>query len=88
MKLGHTAAFVLAGWFLLTPPKICEDPKTHGPFDINGCLPDPSAPINKWVTIQAFDSQDACERQLNTLVGAQFHADDQCVYEGDPRLVK
>lgn len=85
MKLHHTAAFALLVWFLMTPPRDCRQISLDS-FVIT-CSSLPDVPLNEWVHIKSFDSLDACKNRLKALASlSPLDFDDQCVYEGDPRL--
>jgi hypothetical protein len=50
MKVRHTAALVLVGWYLMvTPPG-------YQPFGTN------QAPISRWALVGGFDSADQCDQ--------------------------
>jgi hypothetical protein len=85
MKLRHTAAVALVGWFLITPP-----PQTNGHYDT-------SAPLSQWKIeggagtrkeceeTQAFLSSSALkEKRPSDLEAAR---DAKCVPMDDPRLL-
>jgi hypothetical protein len=58
MKLRHTAALVLVGWYLMVPPLTPE-----GLNDPNATLVNGTAPISQWVIFRAYDSADQCEQE-------------------------
>jgi hypothetical protein len=47
MKLGHTAALALAGWYLMVPPRVSDWPVL---------VYDTSAPLSKWHQGGSFDT--------------------------------
>jgi len=51
MKLRHSAALALVGWYLMTPPAIRGN----------------SAPFTEWGTAGTFDSGDECEKARQAL---------------------
>jgi hypothetical protein len=84
MKLRHTAAAVLAGWFLITPP-----PQANGHYDT-------SAPLSKWKIEEGAGTKEQC-RETRALLSsralkegrsgdAEEAKDAQCVSMDDPRL--
>lgn len=84
MKLGHAAASLLVGWFLVTPPL-----GTNGHYDT-------SAPLSKWkVEGGAASLQDCKDTQklLTSRAAKQGGKSDleavkdaRCVSQDDPRL--
>ncbi len=50
MKKTHAAALALVGWYLMMPPR---DPLT--------ALPDHSAPMTRWLQLEAFDTAKECQ---------------------------
>ncbi len=55
MKLRHTAALALVGWYLITPPSLP-----------NGRL-DESAPMGRWDRQESYASSDECKNGRNRL---------------------
>jgi uncharacterized membrane protein YccC len=51
MKLGHTAALALTGWYLIAPPDMPSETK-------------PLPPLSQWEVRQTFDTAAQCEREL------------------------
>ncbi|MFI5352510.1 MAG: hypothetical protein ACHQZS_06045 [Candidatus Binatales bacterium] len=51
MKLGHTAALALTGWYLITPRDMPSETK-------------PLSPLSQWEVRQTFDTAAQCEREL------------------------
>ena len=96
MKLRHSAALALVGWYLMLPP------------DQNPALPatrDITAPISEWVRVGSFDSAVACEAEQQKRVQVYIHLglttpeaastyrdrtldyeNAQCIASDDPRL--
>jgi hypothetical protein len=58
MKLRHTAALALVGWYLMTPPITLK-----GLADPKATLIDGSAPISQWSQESSFDSAEKCEQE-------------------------
>jgi hypothetical protein len=59
MKVRHTAALALVGWYLLSPPTYV------GPYagDSTKAFTNINAPLSQW-TGSAFDTAAACETEL------------------------
>jgi hypothetical protein len=51
MKLGHTAALILTGWYLIMPPDVPSETK-------------PLPPLSQWEVRQTFDTAAQCEREF------------------------
>ena len=86
MKLGHTTALVLIGWYLMAPPRLDHDYTTK--LD---------APFSQWVVVRTFDIATDCEREKRTreakVLGNErisaSHCEDcflECIGTDDPRL--
>lgn len=84
MKLRHTAAVVLTGWFLITPP-----PQANGHYD-------PSAPLSKWKVEGGAGTREQC-KETQALLSSRAVKENrpgdieavknaQCVPMDDPRL--
>jgi hypothetical protein len=80
MKLRHTAALVLVGWYLMIPP-------------VHDGQPDTQAPISAWTVFRRFDSAAACQKwKLNVETRARRAGkygpspDFTCIATDDPRL--
>jgi hypothetical protein len=56
MKLSHTAALALVGWYLMVPPQI---PLPGGKLGIGA--PDTNAPLSEWSILDTFDSATECK---------------------------
>ena len=84
MKLRHTAAVALTGWFMITPP-----PLSTGHYDT-------SAPLSKWKIEGGAATREECEQTRTLLSGhatKQGRASDieavkdaRCVAQDDPAL--
>jgi hypothetical protein len=60
MKLRHTAALALVGWYLLAPPSI--DPRTQ----TSGLFVDVSEALPKWDKLATYESKAECEQDHRT----------------------
>ncbi len=84
MKLRHTAAVVLTGWFLITPP-----PLANGHFD-------PAAALSKWKIEGGAGTREQCKETQAVLSASAVKEkrpgdieavkNAQCVSQDDPRL--
>jgi hypothetical protein len=90
MRLRHAAAFALAGWYLVEPPRL--PPSYHV---------DQSAPLSQWSLLGSFDSATECtielgrfasnpprypnEPDLEKSESDRMHM-AQCIATDDPRL--
>ncbi len=84
MKIRHTAAGVLTGWFLITPP-----PLANGHYD-------PSAALSKWKIEGGAATREQCNETqalLSSRAVKENRPNDieatknaQCVQMDDPRL--
>jgi len=85
MKLRHTAALALTGWFLITPP-----PQANGHYDT-------SAPLSQWKIEGGAGTREECKKTQALLSSRatkesrpsdiQAIKDAQCVPMDDPRLL-
>jgi hypothetical protein len=85
MKLRHTAALALTGWFLITPP-----PQTNGHYDT-------SAPLYRWKIEGGAGTRKECKEtqallssraiKENRASDVEAVKDTQCVPMDDPRLL-
>jgi hypothetical protein len=57
VKLYHTAALALVGWYLMMPPA------TRGWFSATTTHND-SAPLSQWTTLRSFDTSLECQTYL------------------------
>ena len=81
MKLHHTAALAVAGWYLMMPPLGSDGRR------------DDSAPLPQWKIRGSFDTAVECADALAEQLGRDFpemvrqaiHA-SRCVSIDDPRL--
>ena len=88
MKVSHTVALALVGWYLMVPPLI-------GPnYAIKS-----NAPFSQWVIVQTFNTAGDCEREKaarkakilpgTAARGVVPYCRDcflQCIATDDPRL--
>jgi hypothetical protein len=84
VKLRHTAAAALAGWFLITPP-----PLANGRYDT-------AAPLAKWKVEGGAGTREQCKEEqalLGSRAAKEGRPSDievvkeaQCVRMDDPRL--
>ena len=82
MKLRHTAALALVGWYLMLPPAG------------QASLCDPDAPISRWKIVRSFDRADDCKdvyvRGVKTYEGQKDRSECAkaalCIASDDPRL--
>ena len=68
MKLRHTAALALMGWYLLVPPASCK------PGWLSEWKPLPcTAPLSEWIVTLLFSSSEKCaaEREADIAYGRQ-----------------
>ena len=63
MKLRHTAALALVGWYLMQPPMVM--PQTGGPTWITF---NSTAPISQWNHVDSFDNAADCEAARKSLL--------------------
>ena len=84
MKLRHTAAVALMGWYLFVPPQTRT-------WWIGAERYDDAAPLNKWTIERSFDKAEGCEaarlateQQAGDAAIRMSHA--VCVASDDPRL--
>ncbi len=92
MKFRHAAAFALAGWYLITPPVLC---------DRGRCTVESETPTWQWHRSQAMADAYSCEDFRITVgdaIGDEMKdrevrdtyskalAAGLCVSESDPRL--
>jgi hypothetical protein len=82
MKPRHDAALALVGWYFLSAP-----------LNAQKNMSDPSAPLNLWTNLAAFDTAEQCERfKVATMQGVRSEirakAEDNflCIASDDPRL--
>jgi hypothetical protein len=85
MKLQHTAALALTGWFLITPP-----PQANGRYDT-------SAPLSRWKIEGGAGTRKECKDTQALLTSRAIKEsrpsdveavkDAQCVPMDDPRLL-
>jgi hypothetical protein len=78
MKLSHTAALVLIGWYLIMPPILHRQKAKGSPTDhllwldmpdgTEGAVAD-SAPLSQWSINSTYDSGKACEQAKLALTG-------------------
>lgn len=83
MKLRHTAALALMGWYLIVPtPEMARARRD----DVS---------LSRWYQIGSYDSADDCNQAKNGMLysKSQSNADEnwatsrlQCVADDDPRL--
>jgi len=70
MKLRHTAALALVGWYLMMPPLV-EKPVPHDPSltmkENDDALVDTRAPLSKWMNLRSFDFAPQCYAAINQL---------------------
>jgi len=84
MKLRHTSALALLGWYLFVPPQTRT-------WWIGAQRYDDAAPLNRWTIDKSFDKAEKCEAARLT---TQEQAGDAairmshavCVASDDPRL--
>jgi len=91
MKLRHTAALALVGWYLMLPPaRFHKD--TSLPHS-----PDYEAVLSKWSTVGTLDTLRECKAEMsrrqreadrmeNTEVEKAWKGAFQCITSDDPRL--
>lgn len=84
IKLRHTAALALMGWYLFVPPQTRT-------WWIGAQRYDDAAPLNRWTLERSFDKAQACEAarlsteaQPGDAAIRMGHA--VCVASDDPRL--
>ncbi len=85
MKLRHTAALALVGWYLIVPPYAAN---------IYSC--DQNAPISKWLKFQSFESESACLEYMEMMRSNKGFTRDsptyyrtiysKCISSDDPGL--
>ena len=56
VKIGHSTALALVGWYLMLPPTVDRDRAFI------------YAPLSEWKLIEKFDSEGACEQMRTKLV--------------------
>jgi hypothetical protein len=89
MKLHHTAALALMGWYLILPPRDARKPEGYNP----------DAPLKQWYQARAFDSAKACEDARQEFIGYSETGESadhklmldalesgRCISTDDPRL--
>jgi hypothetical protein len=87
MKVSHTAAFALAGWYLLMAPTF-RNPQTDS-FTV-----DLNAPLSAWDFVSSYYSAADCELAEGDLVDtARLYPNvigfySLCVPSDDPRLME
>ena len=84
MKLRHTAAIALTGWFMITPP-----PQANGHYDT-------SAPLSNWKIEGGAGTREECQQTQALLTSRAVKQgrpgdieavkDARCVPMNDPRL--
>jgi hypothetical protein len=84
IKLRHTAALALVGWYLFVPPQTRF-------WWIGAQRYDDTAPLSRWTIDQSFDKAAGCEaarRATQDLAGdAAIRMDHAvCIASDDPRL--
>jgi hypothetical protein len=93
MKLYHTAALALVGWYLMVPPR-------YGLEDLRQKVPTHEhAPLPQWTIVRVFDSARECEKALVETWNSDRAIDEhfgipsppheeqaQCIATDDPRL--
>jgi hypothetical protein len=72
MKLHHTAALALTGWFLMRPP--LPHLNAHAIRRVN-----PAAPMARWTIVRTFPTQKECDAHR----GDPW---ERCIASDDPRL--
>ena len=95
MKLRHTAALALVGWYLMLPPQTSKSPLRF----------DPNASLKSWYRAGIYSTADQCESDKPTVNGRwlealefrhtsaaevsdiqKYQAYERCVATDDPRL--
>ncbi len=83
MKLRHTAALALVGWYLMLPPVVSRWPLRE----------QSNAPLSRWAIMASFDSAEHCENAHANLDEEHKDRSDALVFLGvacigtdDPRL--
>ena len=59
MKPSETAALVLVGWYLVTPPSTLPRNVSY------------KAPLRKWHIVRSFDTADDCEDSRSTEISTE-----------------
>jgi hypothetical protein len=83
MKPRHAAAVVLAGWYLMVPPK--HQSGVWSRFGMQ--FADTNAPLNKWLIAGVFKTARECEAAM-AMRSARQREGLRCIGADDPRLAK
>jgi|SRR5580692_6762514 hypothetical protein len=88
MKPRHAAALALVVWWLMTPPFTGVGPNPRE-ASLDRAIPDPEAPLSKWLWSGSFESVDACQHeQQKQVADAQKRELNLPVAERDGEVVK